>query len=326
MADAAPMVSIVIPAYNASEHIVQAIDSVAAQTISGWELIVVDDGSTDSTAAVVSARIDGLRNARLISKENQGVSHSRNLGASEAQGSIVAFLDADDSWLPSKLEAHLARMEADPRLAVTFARVEFMDASGRPTGQLTNNLRDVVTAPMFLRTNPTVTTSNVVVRREAFFDVGGFDETINHSEDVELLFRLALNPRRRIQGVDEVLVRYRLHGEGLSADVSKMESGWHAMIEKARTYAPDVVDEHVAQGRAAHMMYWASKSMDLGHPTRDAVDYVNGAIRADARTVLGDPRLAAKAAKIYARHLTRGIVGGGQSIGREHMARQREFT
>jgi len=118
-----PVVSVVIPAYNAAWCVGQAIDSALAQSFVDREIIVVDDGSTDDTPRVLAGY--GSR-IRIVSKPNGGLSSARNAGVAAAQGEFVAFLDADDRWLPAKLARQVALMREEPRLAFcsTAARVQ----------------------------------------------------------------------------------------------------------------------------------------------------------------------------------------------------------
>ncbi|MFS8117396.1 MAG: glycosyltransferase family 2 protein, partial [Microcoleus sp.] len=111
----APQVSVIIPAYNGDRYIVQAVESVFAQTYTNWEIIVVDDGSTDETHQVLQPYLDKIR---YIYQENRGVAAARNRGIQEAKGEFIAFLDQDDFFLPDKLAAQIALFRQQPSLGI----------------------------------------------------------------------------------------------------------------------------------------------------------------------------------------------------------------
>lgn len=201
-----PLVSIVLPVYNGETTIAGTLRSIFAQTFSSFELLVIDDGSDDRTVDVV-AGFQGDRRLRLIHQANAGQANARNRGIAEARGEWVAFIDADDWWLPQKLELQLAALEAEPEAAWAYCWTELVDDRGRPTG-------DRVTSPFFgqiaqplLVTDFIASGSNPLVRRSALAEVGGFDPALVPSEDWDLWLRLA--DRYPVALVPELLVLYR---------------------------------------------------------------------------------------------------------------------
>ncbi len=186
-----PLISVIIPSYNSAHLLPETIASVQAQTYRHWELLIINDGSTDDTDRIVAQYLQQHPDDRIqfISKPNGGVSNTRNFGANLAQGDIIAFLDADDRWLPHNLKSHIEHFEANPAIGVSFGHVEFITAAGQSTGKTTHCKLSQIPTHHFLYTNPTVTTSNLVVRTALFKQLNGFDESINHSEDMDFLFR-----------------------------------------------------------------------------------------------------------------------------------------
>jgi len=295
-----PTISVVIPAYNAAHYLSDTIHSVLAQSYTDWELLIINDGSTDTTESVVNRYCQQDGRIQLVTKENGGVSSSRNLGATLAKGELIAFLDADDKWLPNKLAVHAEYMHSHPEVGVSFARVELMNSDGSSMNKLTSNQLTQLQPQEFLYSNPTVTTSNVVIRRDLFHKMQGFDQTINHSEDMELLFRIASCSDFKIEGINQTLVQYRIHNTGLSSTLKNMEDGWKKMLEKARQLHPELVSKHYASAYASQLQYLARQTLRLGLPPELGVDFVNRAFQADWGLMIRQRRSMLIAITIYA--------------------------
>ena len=224
-------VSVVIPCYNGAAFLREALDSVLAQTRPPLEVIVVDDGSTDDSAAIAESYGPPVR---VIRQENQGESVARNRGIDEARGDWIAFLDADDVWKPEKLARQLAAVEPD---VVGLHTNLFL--FGRETRD-----RDFSTVPeevrystVSLATRGTVHPSSVMMRRGVD---ARFPEWTRHREDV--IFGLELARCGRIKLVPEVLAGYRLHGSAQSARLSIFVD-WHAAIAEWIERNPDRVTD-----------------------------------------------------------------------------------
>lgn len=212
-----PIVSVIIPAYNAEAFIAETLASVVAQTLHDIEIIVVDDGSKDGTAAVVQ-RFAGVR---YVHKANGGVSAARNHGAALAQGEFLAFLDSDDIWHPDKLRQQVQAMQAHPDsdLSRTHFTMQPGDLDALRQGVARQDApsrleRDF--APSFI--DPYFTTSTVMVRRTAFDRVGGFDTRLRIAEDIDFYLRL-LAGAHQVVVLTETLV-YKRPVEGSLGDDS----------------------------------------------------------------------------------------------------------
>jgi len=202
------MVSVVIPAYNQARYITEAIESVLAQTFTDFELIVVDDGSTDDTHTELerySAR------TRVIRQTNRGASAALNVGIREAHGAWISMLSADDAWEPTKLErqVHIARSNPDVGLVYTdFAYVDqdglFLARERYPPQP--SSRRGTL---FWLVRGCYVNGSTVMVRRDVFDKVGLFDERERWAPDWDMWLRIAMH--YRLARVPEALVRYRIH-------------------------------------------------------------------------------------------------------------------
>jgi glycosyltransferase involved in cell wall biosynthesis len=294
MSDRDPTVSVIMPAYNATRFIDQTIESVLQQTFTDFELLIVDDGSTDRTLEIANEYAFRDRRIQVISQANQGVSATRNHGVRLAKGNLLAFLDADDIWRPEKLAAHIEHFAANANLAVSFARVEFMSLEGRPTGQISTSRLINLQPEDFLCENPTTTMSNLVTSSEVFTQVGGFAEDMSYSEDLEWLFRVMCHNRKdnafwQIEGLAQVLIYYRASPSGLSASLYRMEAGWDLLIARAREYAPDVIKRHYNLARAIHLRYLARRAFRLALPPKVGLEFINRAIASDWRIFLREP-------------------------------------
>ena len=187
-----PLVSVIIPTFNAARYITCAVDSALAQTYSPIEVIVVDDGSTDNTAQVLDPYKSS--NVRYIFQRNSGsVGAVRNRGIREARGEFLAFLDADDLWLPEKLEQQIPVLLSNPKVGLVHSNFDYLDeetgrmfAITRPRHKLVGRCY----TRLFFRN--TIFASSVVLRRECLDDVGIFDEEIPSGvEDYDLWLRVA---------------------------------------------------------------------------------------------------------------------------------------
>ena len=224
-------VSVVMAARDAEATIGEAIESVLAQTHRDWELLVVDDGSTDRTAEI--ARRFGDERIRVLQPGRIGVlAQLRNLAIAEARGEWIALLDADDAWLPEKLERQLA-VAGSAGLVHTDAH-RLVDRSRervtveRPPGPPLDALVE----------NNFVYSSSVLVRKALLDEHGAFDPdpTLFGSPDYELWLRLA--PHTEFAYVDEPLLLYRAHGGQMSADVVRMIDGTLAALGKSAPAGP----------------------------------------------------------------------------------------
>jgi teichuronic acid biosynthesis glycosyltransferase TuaG len=208
------MVSIIVPAYNAEDYIADTIQSVLNQSYSHWELLIVDDGSTDQTKAIVKKYLDDPRISYFY-KSNGGQGSARNLGIKKSKGFYLAFLDADDLWDPHKLEVQLeVLLEND--VSLVFSKVRCIDKDGRFInrfiGSGTGKYQGFQTLFLLGIGNIAIPNLSVIATKESVIGTGCFREEgqIRNIEDYDLWFRMLMSGYK-FYGMKEVLGSYRVH-------------------------------------------------------------------------------------------------------------------
>lgn len=227
-----PLVSILIPAYNAAPFIGEALRSIQAQSYAHFEAIIVDDGSRDETASVVQDFAAADARFKLLRQPNRGTSAARNAALSMAQGRLIAFLDADDVWLPEKLSRQVEQFHRLPEINFSYTNYYFWD--GAKTAGLRyfkpKNFPPRRPQIKIIYTCPFIP-SAVVVRRETLDLVGGFDETVSLVEDWDLWLRIA-EAGMEAHCIREPMFYYRQHSGNLSGDAIKMAEGGIHVLKK----------------------------------------------------------------------------------------------
>ncbi len=213
---APPLVSVVIPCYNQGRFLRDALDSVFRQTHGSVEAIVVDDGSTDDTAAVART----FPAARYLEQPNAGAPVARNVGLRESRGDYVIFLDADDRLVPDAIAAGIESLASHPDWAFVTGHVRLIEADGSPAGVPPHRHVDPDPLLDLLRANYIWTPGVVMYRRRVFESPDAFDASAGGSADYELNIRLA---RQFPVGCHHrIVLEYRRHGANMSADVRYM--------------------------------------------------------------------------------------------------------
>lgn len=230
---ASPLVSVIVPAYDVAEFIGEALDSVLAQTFTDYEIIVVNDGSPD-TEALERALKPYLSRIVYLKQENRGVSAARNTGIAAAHGSLIAFLDGDDTWLPNYLEVQVARIQADPSIDVLYPNVMmFGDSSeaGEDFMAICPSSGEVTFERLLLQECNVSNCS--IARRETIVRAGLFDESLRSVEDFDLWLRVIKNGGRIVYHRD-VLARYRRRPGSLTADPIWLSKHILRVLEKVK--------------------------------------------------------------------------------------------
>ncbi|MEO1377960.1 MAG: glycosyltransferase family 2 protein [Cyanobacteria bacterium J06635_10] len=296
-------VSVIIPVYNAEKYVAATIQSVLSQTYENFEILIIDDGSPDNSIEVCKLFKDSK--IKIIRQLNRGLPGARNTGIRHAQGDYLAFLDADDIWLPEKLEKHVEHLNNSPTVGISFCYSAFINEKGNYTGlyQKPRKLYDITPSYVLCR-NPVGNGSTAVIRREVFEDIKFqdnlhgtvedyyFDERLRHAKadatDIECWLRSSILTRWRHEGIPEALTLYRVNSGGLSANALKQLEALEKVVEKTRSYAPDIMAHCEQVARAYHLRYTVRRLVTMGDGVT-AVKLFNQAISNHWRIVLEEP-------------------------------------
>ncbi len=278
-----PLISVIIPNYNHTHFISNAIQSVLAQTYSNFEIIVVDDGSTDDSQAVIAGFGDKVH---YIWQENQGLGAARNTGIRAAAGEFVALLDADDQWNPDYLENMILLTDKFSNAGVYYCCAQGIDDEGyllpQKFGLNPNSTENTIKT--LLKAN-FIIPSTVLIRRSVVVECGYFDQHnrgLHGCEDWDLWLRIA--PDYELIGTDDCFVRYRIHDSSLSANIPGMQRATRAVIEKHFGPDDDQLETWSVDKRRAYgglYRYYLLTSVQRQGEWRQARDYLRKALQFD---------------------------------------------
>jgi len=233
-------ISVVIPTYNRAALLAEAIDSALAQTRPPDEIVVVDDGSTDATTAVLARFAPKVRAVR---QDNAGEAAARNRGVAEARGPWIAFLDSDDRWEPAALERLEAAARAHPDAGLVAMRARAIRSDGTPTARVHGKKSP---GPYFSTRSLLVGDAGGVlmplVRRDLLLSAGGFDTALASATDCDMWLRLSFVTT--MIGVPEPLLLVRVHPDNLSADKTLNARMWIAILGKLAREHPEFVRDN----------------------------------------------------------------------------------
>ncbi len=207
-----PKVSVIVPIYNSERFVAQAIESVLAQTYKNFEIVVVNDGSTDRSYEKIKPYLPLIK---YIPQENKGVSSARNTGIKNSEGELIAFLDSDDIWLPEKLELQVKYLNDNPHVGLVHSNISYIDENGEsypPNPDFVTDVSGMCFKELF--EGNCIATSTVLVRQACLDKVGLFAEGIPYAEDYELWMKLSIY--YPIRHINEYLIKYRVHDANAS--------------------------------------------------------------------------------------------------------------
>jgi glycosyltransferase involved in cell wall biosynthesis len=228
-----PKVDVIIPAYNAEKYLATALDSVLAQSFEDWRIVLVDDGSSDATAAVVAPYVERLGSRiSFIQQPNLGVSAARNTAIRNSSGEFLALLDADDVWLPDRLLESLKSFDGRPQIGLTYGFNTRIGPDGTVIDTFDRRQRhgEGWIAPYLYMRRIDLPAPTITFRRQCIEEVGVFDETLRVTEDRDLWLRIA--SRYQVALVPKVLALYRTSPDSATTDPDRMLRSQLQFIEK----------------------------------------------------------------------------------------------
>lgn len=257
-----PRISIIIPAYNALRFLPQTVASALAQTWQDFELLVVDDGSTDATSAWVAQHPDAR--VQLIQQTNQGAATARNTGIAATRGAYIAFLDADDLWEPTKLEKQVECLEAQPKVGLVHTAIRYIDENNREINRELGTQGDGDVWKEVVVYNPVRCGSTPLIRRACFEKVGVFDPGFSFAEDWDMWIRIAAHYHFAV--LNEPLVLYRQHEDNMTKGYQAIMPNFIRIIERAfqNAAAENNSLKQEAYGRA--YLFAAGRAFGAGDP------------------------------------------------------------
>ncbi|MDE7402182.1 MAG: glycosyltransferase [Muribaculaceae bacterium] len=287
------MISIVIPLYNKEKQIAETLQSVAAQTITDYEVVVVDDGSTDRSAEIVENHAKSDPRIRLIHQSNAGVSAARNRGIEEARGEFIALLDADDQWDSDYLETQQSLREKYPECRVFATNYRLLDGNGHIKDTIITNIKFDNTGildnyfQVASGSNCPVWTSAVMIRRDALLSIGGFPKGIKAGEDLLTWARLAC--------------RYKIAYSIKPAATYRQDSGADNSEKPRRTpQEPDIVGIELKKLAKEYNTPYIRNYISLWHKMRSMIYARLGQNRYAIREALKAVRYSPTTIKNYA--------------------------
>jgi len=226
------MTSIIIPAYNADKYISETINSVLSQSYADWELIIVDDGSTDKTAEIVKQFCKKDNRIKYYYQKNSGVSVARNFGLNKAKGEYISFLDADDIWLNDFLIETTSFLEENQKIGVVNTNVRFINKNSEKLDILYSGVdSDCINDMLFFNLkNKTTGPSGTVCRKQFVNDINGFNLFLSNVADK--MFYLDLSKVTEIKNIDKVLWLYRFHENSMHKNVDNIINDYESYIKQ----------------------------------------------------------------------------------------------
>ncbi len=279
-----PTVSVIVPSHDYARYLPDAIGSLTAQTLSDWECIVVDDGSTDGTSAMLASLADEEPRLVRISQPRGGVSAARNVGLRQARGEFIQFLDADDLLHPAKIEMHVRALHADPEADIVYGPTAYFDdqtptvlrewhSAERPPRGRARDAGALMLSQLLMANQMTIEAP--LIRKSVLERVGGFDERLDRMEDWDLWLRCAIAGARFVfVSFTQPVARVRLHPTSASHSSAQMLVGEIAVRRKIETMLSSPSDRALNDRGLDDAQAQAGKLLWLGGDARRGLRYL----------------------------------------------------
>lgn len=215
-----PLISVIMPTYQAGALVYEAIDSILAQSYPCLDILIIDDGSTDGTAEALDAL--NIANLHVFQQQRQGPSAARNVGLSHSKGELITFLDADDIWLPGKLTRQIQLLRDNPDASIIIGNTEGFGAN---VDENKRRLKANWASRQLLQLGA------LMVRKSVFDQIGGFDTSLRYAEDIDWTLRAKQAGFNMLEHSDTVL-RYRRHQHNMTNDIHSRDKGFIAALRK----------------------------------------------------------------------------------------------
>jgi glycosyltransferase involved in cell wall biosynthesis len=241
LANPKPLVSVVVASYNMGKYLPGAIDSILAQSYRNFEIIIVDDGSTDDTQQRLATYAE-RPNIRILRQENRGQPRAKNAGIAQCRGALIAFCDADDLWTPNKLEVQVPCFHGRPSLAVVSTEIGQIDGDGnRLSDRRMPRYSGRILEKLLIKN--CISFGTAIVRKDALDDVGWFDESLPMGIDWDLWLRMAV--KYEFLHIEEVTYLYRVWAGQMSRNHRGRYENAFRILDKFFSLHPDEVSAKV---------------------------------------------------------------------------------
>jgi glycosyltransferase involved in cell wall biosynthesis len=261
-----PLLSVLMPVFNSSKYVAQAVDSILNQSFRDFEFVIVDDGSSDGSPQILDHYASLDQRVRIVHQPNSGITVALTNGFEESRGEFLARMDSDDVAEPTRLEKQLTFIKSNPELVLVGTSSIYIDPSGRevdrPNVPSDHNQMDSWHASGM---GTALGHPTAMIRRTAFVTVGGYRQEFEPAEDLDLWLRLA--EVGQIANVPEALVRYRIHPESVSQQRRKAQSQavWRAVRSAAIRRSTIISDKQFTELGEDGQTSWISLALDLGY-------------------------------------------------------------
>jgi glycosyltransferase involved in cell wall biosynthesis len=282
-----PSVSIVVCVYNGERFLHAALNSAFTQTYSDFELIAVDDGSTDGSALLLANCSDPR--VRYIRTENQGAAIALERGVRESRGEFIAMLDQDDLWAPEKLAMHVDLLRQRPEIDLTFSWFRMINDAGNEIGLHSNRYRGTIDFRSLLADFVIGASSNVVMRRSAVERAGGPDRDLPRLYDMDLCLRIAMLAPHNTIAICRDLMFYRRHPVQITRDIQSLETEWEQAYRKWQRLASADVAAAGNRARSNMNRFFACLAYEEGSYRR-GLTFLRSAFQCSPGSFLADSR------------------------------------